>query len=102
MLNFVKSVRKWHKHQTKLLSKKAYKDIFPKEVVNKHKTGWTAPVKGWIQDQEVAKNFYQNKINQNDCLKNIVVRQNETTKSAIPAWILRDWANKFAMQYKIK
>ena len=91
-----------HKHQTKLLSKKAYKDIFPNEIVNKHKTGWTAPVKGWIQDQEVAKNFYQNKINQNDCLKNIVVRQNETTKSAIPAWILRDWANKFAMQYKIK
>ena len=91
-----------HKHQTKLLSKKAYKDIFPKDIVNKHKTGWTAPVKGWIQDHDVAKSYYQKRMLQNDCLKNIVVRQNETTKSAIPAWILRDWANKFDMQYKIK
>ena len=91
-----------HKHQTKLLSKKAYKDIFPKDIVNKHKTGWTAPVKGWIQDHDVAKSCYQKRMLQNDCLKNIVVRQNETTKSAIPAWILRDWANKFDMQHKIK
>ena len=89
-----------HKHQTKLLSKKAYKDIFPKQIVNKHKTGWTAPVKGWIQDQKVSKDYYQKRINQQDCLKDIVVRQNETTKSAIPAWILRDWANKFNMTFK--
>ena len=91
-----------HKHQTKLLSKKAYKDIFPKDIVNKHKTGWTAPVKGWIQDHDVAKSYYQKRMSQDNCLKNIVMRQNETTKSAIPAWILRDWANKFKMQYKIK
>ena len=91
-----------HKHQTKLLSKKAYKDIFPKDIVNKHKTGWTAPVKGWIQDHDVAKSYYQKRMSQDNCLKNIVMRQNETTKSAIPAWILRDWANKFDMQHKIK
>jgi asparagine synthetase B (glutamine-hydrolysing) len=89
-----------HKHQTKLLSKKAYKNIFPKQIVNKHKTGWTVPVKGWIQDQQVAKDYYNERINQSDCLKDIVVRQNETTKSAIPAWILRDWANKFNMTFK--
>ncbi len=89
-----------HKHQTKLLSKKAYKNIFPKQIVNKHKTGWTVPVKGWIQDQQVAKDYYHKRINQSDCLKDIVVRQNETTKSAIPAWILRDWANKFNMTFK--
>ena len=40
------------------------------------------------------------RINQSDCLKDIVVRQNETTKSAIPAWILRDWANKFNMTFE--
>ena len=43
------------KSETKLLSKKSYADIFPNEIVNKHKTGWTAPVKGWIQDQEVTR-----------------------------------------------
>jgi asparagine synthetase B (glutamine-hydrolysing) len=86
------------KSDTKLLSKKAYRKIFPKEIVNKHKTGWTAPVKGWIQDQQVAMQCYQERINRQDCLKDIVVRQNETQKSAIPAWILRDWANKFNMK----
>mgnify|MGYP001156782305 CR=1 FL=1 len=89
-----------HKEQTKLLSKKAYKDIFPNEIVNKHKTGWTAPIKGWIQDQQIAKDYYQKRINQQDCLKDIVIRQNETSKSAIPAWILRDWANKFNMTFE--
>ncbi len=91
-----------HKHQTKLLSKKAYQDIFPKEIVHKHKTGWTAPVKGWIQDEEVAKKYYEKRMKQSNCLEKIVIRQNETTKSAIPAWILRDWANKFNMEFKIK
>ena len=86
-----------NKSDTKMMSKKAYAEIFPTEIVNKHKTGWTAPVKGWIQDQAVAKDFYQKRITQNDCLKDIVVRSNETTKAAIPAWIMREWANKFDM-----
>ena len=86
-----------NKSDTKMMSKKAYAEIFPTEIVTKHKTGWTAPVKGWIQDQAVAKDFYQKRITQNDCLKDIVVRSNETTKAAIPAWIMREWANKFDM-----
>ena len=86
-----------NKSDTKMMSKKAYAEIFPIEIVNKHKTGWTAPVKGWIQDQTVAKDFYQKRITQKDCLKDIVVRSNETTKAAIPAWIMREWANKFDM-----
>jgi len=84
------------------LSKKAYANIFPNEIVNKHKTGWTAPVKGWIQNEKVAKDFYQKRIVRNDCLKDVVVRNNETQKSAIPAWIMRDWANKFTMTYGSK
>ena len=44
-----------------------------------------------------ATGFYQKRITQNDCLKDIVVRSNETTKAAIPAWIMREWANKFDM-----
>ena len=91
-----------NKSDTKILSKKAYANIFPNEIVNKHKTGWTAPVKGWIQDQQVAKDFYQTRIVRDDCLKNVVVRNNETQKSAIPAWIMRDWANKFSMTYGSK
>jgi asparagine synthetase B (glutamine-hydrolysing) len=85
------------KSDTKLMSKKAYADIFPTEIVKKHKTGWTAPVKGWIQDQAVTREYYQQRITQDDCLKNIVVRSNETTKAAIPAWIMRDWARCFNM-----
>ena len=87
------------KSDTKLMSKKAYADIFPTEIVNKHKTGWTAPVKGWIQDQAVTKEYYQQRIAQNDCLKDIVVRSNETTKAAIPAWIMREWAHTFKMTF---
>ena len=89
-----------NKSDTKLLSKKSYANIFPKSIITKHKTGWTAPVKGWIQDEEVAKNFYQKRIIQKDCLKDIVVRSNETTKAAIPAWIMREWANKFNMTFE--
>jgi len=88
-----------HKHQTKMLSKKAYADIFPNEVINKHKTGWTAPIKGWIQDQQQAKEYYQKRIAQHDCLKNVVLRSNELHKSAIPAWIMREWANIFKMSF---
>jgi len=91
-----------NKSDTKILSKKAYANIFPNEIVNKHKTGWTAPVKGWIQNEQVAKDFYQTRIVRDDCLKTVVVRNNETQKSAIPAWIMRDWANKFNMTYRSK
>ena len=91
-----------NKSDTKLLSKKAYAKIFPDTIVNKHKTGWTAPIKGWIQDENVAKDYYQKQINQDDCLKNVVVRSNETTKAAIPAWIMREWANKFNMNFTSK
>ena len=91
-----------NKSDTKLLSKKAYADIFPNEIVNKHKTGWTAPVKGWIQNEEVTRNFYQKRIMQDDCLKDVVLRNNETQKSAIPAWIMREWANKFNMNFDSK
>ena len=80
-----------------MMSKKAYADIFPTGIISKHKTGWTAPVKGWIQDQDITKEYYQKKINEIDCLKDIVPRSNETTKAAIPAWILRDWARCFNM-----
>ena len=90
------------KSDTKLLSKKSYADIFPNEIVNKHKTGWTAPVKGWIQDQDVTRKYYQSRINIQDCLSDIVVRSNETTKAAIPAWIMREWSNKFNMQFESK
>ena len=90
------------KSDTKLLSKKSYTDIFPNEIVNKHKTGWTAPVKGWIQDQDVTRKYYQSRIKIQDCLSDIVVRSNETTKAAIPAWIMREWSNKFNMQFESK
>ena len=91
-----------NKSDTKLLSKTAYRDIFPNEIVTKHKTGWTAPVKGWIQNEQVTKDFYQKQINRKDCLQDIVLRNNETQKSAIPAWIMRDWANKFNMSFERK
>lgn len=91
-----------NKSDTKLLSKKAYRNIFPNEIVSKHKTGWTAPVKGWIQNEKVTKDFYQDQIARKDCLKDIVLRNNETQKSAIPAWIMRDWANKFDMNFESK
>ena len=90
------------KHNTKMLSKKAYAKIFPNEIINKHKTGWTAPVKGWIQDQSISRDYYQKRMLQKDCLKDIVVRSNELQKSAIPAWIMREWANKFNMSFEIK
>ena len=91
-----------NKSDTKLLSKNAYRDIFPNEIVTKHKTGWTAPVKGWIQNEQVTKDFYQKQINRKDCLQDVVLRNNETQKSAIPAWIMRDWANKFNMTFERK
>ena len=86
-----------NKSDTKMMSKKAYADIFPTEIITKHKTGWTAPVKSWIQDQDIIKDYYQKRITEQDCLKDVVPRSNETTKAAIPAWILRDWARCFKM-----
>ena len=33
----------------KMMTKKAYKDILPEEIINKPKTGWTAPHQQWVQ-----------------------------------------------------
>jgi asparagine synthase (glutamine-hydrolysing) len=85
------------KSDTKLLTKIAYKDIFPNEIVHKHKTGWTAPVKGWVNLDERCRKFYDGKMHQQDCLSNLISESNYTSKSDVPAWILRDWARHYDM-----
>ena len=45
------------KYETKLLTKIAYNTKLPPEITQKIKTGWTAPIKGWIQDQQIAKDY---------------------------------------------
>lgn len=86
-----------NKSDTKLLSKKAYSGIFPNEIVNKHKTGWTAPVKAWVQEDSKSKKFYENCLNESDCLRHLISPENFVQKSAIPSWIMRDWAKVYNM-----
>ena len=44
--------------ELKLLSKIAYKDILPKQLLNKDKTGWTAPFGYWLSNNENLKKVF--------------------------------------------
>ena len=56
------------KHETKLLTKIAYKAILPRKIIRKMKTGWTVPLQQWW---------------------------NKNSKADIPAMIVKDWRKTY-------
>ena len=86
------------KHETKLLTKIAYKGILPDAIINKQKTGWTVPIGQWLTKGTNVKltNFYLNSMGEKSILDKVSVSQ-KAGKALVPAWVLKDWINRYEM-----
>ena len=84
-----------NENETKLLSKQAYKDLLPNEIITKEKTGWTVPIGHWLTnnlDSNLNK-FYRSAMG-NEVLDNLTHSQ-KSGKTLIPSWIVKDWKNRY-------
>ena len=77
------------KHDTKMLTKIAYKEKMHPRVIRKIKTGWTVPVLNWLN---------MGKIKKLKITDDIKATSQGTGKATLPALIYKDWAKT----YKIK
>ena len=87
------------KDNTKGLTKKAYKNLLPKQIINKSKTGWTVPMGDWMTKNESAElnNLYKASLGEKSGL-DIIKTSQKAGKALLPAWIINDWMKV----YKIK
>ena len=88
-----------NKHETKLLTKIAYKGLLPDAIITKQKTGWTVPIGQWLAmgTDENLKNFYTNSLGEKSKLDKITVSQ-KASKALVPAWVMQDWIKRYEMQ----
>ena len=89
----------FNKSDTKNLTKKAYKDLLPKQIINKLKTGWTVPVGEWMTTNENTElnSLYKTSLGDKSGL-DIIKTSQKAGKALLPAWIINDWIKT----YKIK
>ena len=89
-----------NKHETKLLTKIAYKGLLPDAIINKQKTGWTVPIGQWLAQNADSKlkNFYMDSMGEKSNLDKVTVSQ-KASKALIPAWVMKDWIKKYQMTY---
>ena len=86
------------KDQTKMPTKLAYKGHLPDYIINKQKTGWTVPLMYWLNDNKELQNFMAGYMNKNDCLKNVISKQNQINKKPrLISWMMRSWAQSYNM-----
>jgi asparagine synthetase B (glutamine-hydrolysing) len=87
-----------HKHETKLLTKIAYKGLLPDAIINKSKTGWTVPIGPWLAagTDKNLKNFYTNSMGEKSTLDRVTVSQ-KASKALVPAWQMKDWIKRYRM-----
>ena len=83
---------------TKLLTKKAYRNVLPHKVIGKLKTGWSVPVGYWLTDKHDVEllTFYKSAMGDETLQK--VGSTPMASKRLIPKWLLKDWR----LEYDIK
>lgn len=86
------------KHQTKLLTKIAYKGLLPDAIINKQKTGWTVPIGQWLAQGTNKKlnNFYLDSMGEKSILDTVSVSQ-KAGKALVPSWVMKDWIKRYEM-----
>jgi asparagine synthetase B (glutamine-hydrolysing) len=89
-----------HKHETKMLTKIAYKGLLPNAIITKSKTGWTVPIGQWLArgSENNLKNFYIKGMGEKSMLDQVSVSQ-KAGKALVPAWIMKDWIKKYQMKF---
>ena len=94
-------------NETKYILKKSYKNKLPNYILNKSKTGWSAPIMNWLKTDESLRNKYTNDIEEDDGIKKILnennfidnpdIGESLSGKRKIVSWMLRSWAKEFDM-----
>jgi len=87
-----------NKHETKLLTKIAYKGLLPDAIINKPKTGWTVPIGQWLAQgtNKELNNFYLDSMGEKSILDKVSVSQ-KAGKALVPGWVMKDWIKRYEM-----
>ncbi len=88
-------------HETKRIPRTAYKGYLPDKVINKEKTGWTAPALFWSK-QKMDKNMLKTTFNKSFAspkhnIKGLDKEPDGGYKGVIPGLMTSDWATKYNM-----
>ena len=91
---------------TKFIVKKAYNKKMPDFILNKNKTGWSAPIMSWLKIDKSLKEKFDSDIAKDDGIKNalldynyiddIKIGESLSGKRKIITWMLRS-AQEFDM-----
>ena len=94
-------------NETKYMVKRAYQNKLPKYILEKNKTGWSAPIMSWLNTDESLKKKFSSDISRDDGIKEIISDNNYldnlkigkelSGKRKIVSWMLRSWAQEFNM-----
>tara|TARA_B100000575_G_C23140644_1_gene663654 strand:- start:4558 stop:5967 length:1410 start_codon:yes stop_codon:yes gene_type:complete len=94
-------------NETKYILKEAYKSKIPSYVLNKSKSGWSAPIMDWLNTDVSLNNKFSSDISKDDGIRNALLEDNYidnnnlgkslSGKRKIVSWMLRSWAQKFEM-----
>jgi asparagine synthetase B (glutamine-hydrolysing) len=86
------------KHETKLLTKIAYKGLLPDAIINKQKTGWTVPIGQWLKQgaDSKLKKFYLDSMKEESIIHKVSLTQ-KANKAVVPGWVLKYWIKRYGM-----
>ena len=86
-------------NETKLPVKYSYNKTLPEYILNKPKTGWSAPITAWLGKFDSIKNKYIDICSKEDGISQILSKENYTgnPKKMIITWMLRSWAQEYKM-----
>ena len=85
---------------TKMLTKVAYKNLLPKQILNKEKTGWTVPIGHWLK-KDIDKGltgFYLQCVGKENKIDTVTLNA-KVGKSLVPAWAYKSWKEKYKIKY---
>ncbi len=105
----IKSSYKFGKeaNETKYIVKNSYRNKLPKYLLNKSKTGWSAPIMNWLKNDKALGKKFHNDINRDDGIKQVLIENNYidnpkigeaiSGKRKIISWMLRTWSQEYGM-----
>ena len=94
----IKSEHKFKRNQAKALVKKTYRKKLPDYLLNKAKTGWTAPIGYWLMDgvDEKLNDAFDKNIGK-ERLKQLK-RSQKAGKGLLPQWQVKNWKEKYQIK----
>ena len=76
----------------KVLSKTAYNGLLPKEMLQKVKTGWAAPVGYWLSNDKSVQNLFKQSVKNFSIPRNVGAK---TYKKLCRTWLYEDWKKHY-------